>query len=57
MSPPSPTVRAIRPDRAVHTPQRLPYFHGVSGSTVGATGLFVASNDPAEQDNVVPYRP
>lgn len=39
MSPPSPTVRAIRPDRAVDTLQRLPYFLGVSGSTVGATGL------------------
>ena len=34
-----PTLRAIRPDRAVDTLQRLPYFLGVSGSTVGATGL------------------
>jgi uncharacterized RmlC-like cupin family protein len=34
-----PTVRAIRPDRAVATLQRLPYFIGVSGSTVQATGL------------------
>jgi len=33
------TLRAIRPDRAVNTLQRLPYFIGVSGSTVGATGL------------------
>ena len=33
------TVRAIRPDRAVDTLQRLPYFIGVSGHTVGATGL------------------
>ena len=33
------TLRAIRPDRAVDTLQRLPYFIGVSGSTVGATGL------------------
>jgi len=33
------TMRAIRPDRAVDTLQRLPYFLGVSGSTVGATGL------------------
>ena len=33
------TVRAIRPDRAVDTLQRLPYFIGVSGSTVQATGL------------------
>jgi uncharacterized RmlC-like cupin family protein len=38
--PPQPqTLRAIRPDRAVDTLQRLPYFLGVSGSTVGATGL------------------
>jgi uncharacterized RmlC-like cupin family protein len=34
-----PTVRAIRPDRSVATLQRLPYFIGVSGSTVQATGL------------------
>ena len=33
------TVRAIRPDRAVDTLQRLPYFIGVSGGTVGANGL------------------
>src|SRR5262245_65938556 len=33
------TLRAIRPDRAVDTLQRLPYFIGVSGSTVGASGL------------------
>ena len=32
-------MRAIRPDRAVDTLQRLPYFIGVSGHTVGATGL------------------
>ena len=35
----APTLRAIRPDRAVDTLQKLPYFIGVSGSTVGATGL------------------
>ena len=35
----SPTVRAIRPDRAIATLQRLPYFIGVSGSTVGASSL------------------
>ncbi len=39
MSPSSPTVRAIRPDRQVQTLQRLPYFVGVSGETVGAQGL------------------
>jgi uncharacterized RmlC-like cupin family protein len=33
------TVRAIRPDRASATLQRLPYFIGVSGSTVGSTAL------------------
>lgn len=125
-----PTVRAVRPSREVQTLQRLPYFVGVSGETVGARGLsmhlvvippgarsephahrgyetsiyvlhgrvetrygdalaqsvisetgdflfipagvpheainlsatetaraIVARNDPAEQDNVVPYRP
>lgn len=125
-----PTVRAIRPSSEVQTLQRLPYFVGVSGATVGARGLsmhmvvippgarsdphahrgyetsiyvlegrvetrfgeglkqsvvsepgdflyipagvpheainlsdsaparaIVARNDPAEQDNVVPYRP
>ncbi len=126
----APTVRAIRPSREVQTLQRLPYFVGVSGETVGARGMsmhlvvippgarsdphahrgyetsiyvlegrvetrygegltqsivseageflfipagvpheainlsateparaIVARNDPAEQDNVVPYRP
>jgi uncharacterized RmlC-like cupin family protein len=38
-TPTAPTLRAIRPDRAVDTLQRLPYFLGVSGQTVGATGL------------------
>ena len=33
------TVQALRPDRAVMTQQRLPYFIGVSGQTVGASGL------------------
>ena len=33
------TVRSIRPHRAVDTLQRLPYFIGVSGHTVGATSL------------------
>jgi uncharacterized RmlC-like cupin family protein len=129
-SPASRTVRAVRPEREVATKQRLPYFVGVSGATVGAQGLsmhlvvippgaraephshrgyetaiyvlegrvetrygpqlestvvseagdflfippdmpheavnlsateparaIVARNDPAEQDNVVPYRP
>jgi uncharacterized RmlC-like cupin family protein len=32
-------VRAIKPLREVETRQRLPYFLGVSGQTVGATGL------------------
>jgi uncharacterized RmlC-like cupin family protein len=32
-------VQAIRPDRAVLTHQRLPYFVGISGQTVGARGL------------------
>jgi uncharacterized RmlC-like cupin family protein len=33
------SVRLVRPDRAVDTLQRLPYFLGVSGQTVGAQGL------------------
>jgi uncharacterized RmlC-like cupin family protein len=33
------TVKTIRPDREVLTRQRLPYFLGVSGATVGAEGL------------------
>lgn len=32
-------LRAVRPDREVMTTQRLPYFVGLSGATVGATGL------------------
>ncbi len=32
-------VQAIRPDQEVLTRQRLPYFVGISGATVGATGL------------------
>jgi uncharacterized RmlC-like cupin family protein len=32
-------VTAIRPDREVVTNQRLPYFVGISGDTVGASGL------------------
>ncbi len=33
------TVQALRPERGVLTRQRLPYFVGISGQTVGATGL------------------
>ena len=32
-------VKAVRPAAEVMTKQRLPYFVGVSGATVGATGL------------------
>lgn len=32
-------VRAIRPDREVLTRQRLHYFFGISGETVGASGM------------------
>lgn len=32
-------VRALRPEREVMTRQRLPYFIGISGQTVQATGL------------------
>lgn len=36
---PEATVQCIRPDVEVMTRQRLPYFVGISGQTVGATGL------------------
>jgi uncharacterized RmlC-like cupin family protein len=32
-------VQAVRADREVMTRQRLPYFIGISGETVGARGL------------------
>ena len=32
-------VQALRPDREVMTKQKLPYFVGISGQTVGASGL------------------
>ena len=32
-------VQSVRPDREVMTRQRLPYFIGISGQTVNATGL------------------
>ena len=32
-------VKAIRPQREVVTRQKLPYFVGISGETVGARGL------------------
>lgn len=34
-----PTVQGVRPDCAVTTLQRLPYFIGISGQTVNARGL------------------
>ena len=34
-----PQVQSIRPGVAVETLQRLPYFIGISGETVGAAGL------------------
>lgn len=36
---PGSEVRPITPDHPVLTTQRLPYFIGISGQTVGATGL------------------
>jgi len=33
------TVQGLRPDTQVITRQRLPYFVGISGQTVGARGL------------------
>jgi uncharacterized RmlC-like cupin family protein len=34
-----PKVKSIRPEQGVMTRQRLPYFLGISGQTVGASGL------------------
>jgi uncharacterized RmlC-like cupin family protein len=34
-----PKVQGLRPDREAMTRQRLPYFIGISGQTVGASGL------------------
>jgi uncharacterized RmlC-like cupin family protein len=36
---PKPRVQPVRPEQPVMTLQRLPYFIGLSGDTVGATGL------------------
>ena len=36
---PAGDVKAVRPEREVLTRQRLPYFVGISGATVGASGL------------------
>jgi uncharacterized RmlC-like cupin family protein len=33
------SVQPIRPEREVQTQQRLPYFVGISGQTVGSRGL------------------
>ena len=38
-SPAAPAVQAVRPEQGVMTRQRLPYFIGISGQTVGARGL------------------
>ncbi len=35
----APAVQPVRPDREILTRQRLPYFVGISGRTVGARGL------------------
>jgi uncharacterized RmlC-like cupin family protein len=34
-----PAVQAVRPEHEVLTLQRLPYFVGISGQTVGSSGL------------------
>ncbi len=39
MTPKPGTVQAVRPREEVATLQRLPYFVGIGGRTVGATGL------------------
>ena len=37
--PGTPALQAVRPEQEVMTRQRLPYFVGISGQTVGARGL------------------
>jgi uncharacterized RmlC-like cupin family protein len=39
MKDPEPKVQSVKPDHEVMTLQRLPYFVGISGRTVNATGL------------------
>ena len=39
MSITDPKVRAIRPEQEITTLQNLPYFLGISGQTVGSSGL------------------
>lgn len=39
IAPATAAVKAVRPEREILTAQRLPYFVGLSGETVGATGL------------------
>jgi uncharacterized RmlC-like cupin family protein len=39
MNDPQSGVRAVRPETEVLTRQQLPYFIGISGRTVGASGL------------------
>ena len=39
MEDPQSRVRAVHPETEVLTRQQLPYFIGISGQTVGATGL------------------
>ena len=39
MEPDERTVRAVRPEREVMSRQRLPYFIGISGKTVGSRGI------------------
>ncbi|HEY8100708.1 MAG TPA: cupin domain-containing protein [Burkholderiaceae bacterium] len=39
MSDQQPKVQNLRPEREAMTRQRLPYFIGISGQTVNATGL------------------
>lgn len=39
MNPDQASVQGLRPEQEVLTRQRLPYFVGISGNTVGASGL------------------
>lgn len=43
MSEIEPRVQSVRPEQEIMTLQRLPYFIGISGQTVHATGLWSSS--------------
>lgn len=52
------TVQLIRPQQGVSTRQRLPYFIGISGATVGAQGLamYLVVIPPGARSEPHPHR-